>query len=77
MADLNSKNRPLFIKRYQRDKMMAQAQIQSREVRIMELEEEIERCRMDIEAQNKVIVEMEFNIKQQHEEMEKEKIKPD
>lgn len=57
--------------------MMAQAQIQSREVRIMELEEEIERCRMDIEAQNKVIVEMEFNIKQQHEEMEKEKIKPD
>jgi hypothetical protein len=38
----------------------------------MELEEEMERCKTDIEAQNKVISEAEMNIKQQKEEGEKE-----
>ena len=73
MADLYSTNRMLFIKRFEHQRLVAQAQIQAREIRIMELEEEIHRCRIDIEAQNKVISEAEVNIKLQHEEAENEK----
>lgn len=73
MADLFSKNRELFIKRYERDKLVALANIQSREIRIMELEEEIGRNKADIEAQKKVLDSLDANIKQQLEEIEKEK----
>lgn len=73
MADLNSRNRLLFIKRYEYNKQVAQSNIMAREIRIMELEEEIAKCKIDIEAQKKVIAEAELNIKQQHHEMEKEK----
>ena len=58
MPDLFPTNRNLFIKKYERDKLVALSQIQSREIRIMELEEEIQRCRMDIEAQNKLILQL-------------------
>ena len=75
MADLYSTNRQLFIKRYERDRLSAQVQIQSREIRIMELLEEIDRQKADIEAQHKVIAECDKNIKIQLAEMEKEKEK--
>jgi hypothetical protein len=75
MADTHSKNRKLFIMRYERDKLVAMSQIQSREIRIMELEEEIERCRADIVAQNKLIGDLNKNIQQQQAELEKEKPK--
>jgi hypothetical protein len=73
MGDLFSTNRNLFIKRYEYNKQVAQSNIMAREIRIMELEEEMERCRVDIEAQKKVIAEAEMNIKQQLQEIEKEK----
>lgn len=73
MADLFSKNRLLTIKKHERDKLVAQAQIHAREIRIMEIEEEIERCRADIVGQQKIIADCDFNINQQLEEMEKEK----
>jgi len=71
MADIHKKNRDLFIKKYERDKLVAQANIQSREIRILELLDEIERNKDDIEAQNKVIRDMDFNINQQKEEIAK------
>lgn len=73
MADLFSSNRNLFIKRYEHQKTVATANIQAREIRIMELEEEIQRCRIDIDAQHKVIEEMDKNIQLQYEEINKEK----
>lgn len=75
MADLFSTNRALFIKKYERDKLVALANVQSREIRIMELEEEIIRNRNDITAQYKVIEEMEKNIQLQYLEIEKDKQK--
>ena len=72
MSDLFSRNRQLFIKRYEHTKMIALSQIQAREIRMMELEEEADRCKTDIEAQKKVIEEADKNIKQQIEEGKKE-----
>lgn len=74
MADLYSTGRILNIKRHEHSKLVAQANIQAREIRIMELEEEIDRCRNDIEAQKKVIDESQKNIQLQHKEIEKEKV---
>lgn len=65
MSDLFSTNRKITIKKHERDKLIALSQIQAREIRIMEIEEEIERCKIDIEAQKKIITECDFNIKQQ------------
>jgi hypothetical protein len=65
MADLFSTNRIIFIKKFERDKMIAQAQILSREIRIAELMDEIDRCNKDIEGQNKIIADMDMNIQQQ------------
>jgi hypothetical protein len=76
MADLFSGNRQLLIKKHERDKLVALAQIQSREIRIMELEEEIGRCHADIAAQKAIIEKLEFNISLQLEEIEKEKVPP-
>ena len=73
MPDINSTNRLLTIKKSERDRLVAMANIQSREIRIMELEDEIDRCKLDIVAQNELIKEMEFNIEQQKEEMKKDK----
>lgn len=73
MADLTSTNRKLFILRYEHARHVAQSNIMAREIRIMELEEEIERCKADMEAQKKVIAEAELNIKQQQQEIEKDK----
>ncbi len=74
MADLTNKNRLLTIKKHEAKKLQALAYISSKEVRVMELEDEIQRCYDDMEAQKKLIGECEFNIKQQKEEMEKEKV---
>lgn len=72
MGDIHSGNRKLFIKRYEHAKLVALSNIQAREIRIMEIEEEIERCRKDIEAQNKVIEEQDKSIRLQNAEIEKE-----
>lgn len=72
MGDLHSGNRKLFIKRYEHAKLVAESNIQGREIRIMELEEEIDRCRKDMEAQIKVIEEQDRNIALQKAELEKE-----
>lgn len=77
MADLMSTSRLLNLKRHEHSKMVAQANIQAREIRILELQEEIERCNLDIDAQKKVIEESDKNIKLQHQEIEKEKAEAD
>jgi len=71
MADLFSTNNNLTIMRLEHQKIVAQANIQARHIRILELQEEIERCNLDIEAQKKVIVEQDKNIKIQLEAEEK------
>lgn len=71
MADLTNVNRIIQVKKYEHQKLIAMAQIQAREIRIMELEEEMGRCRTDIELQKKIIVDMEGQIAQQKAEMEK------
>lgn len=73
MSDLASDNRNLLIKRYELRKMTAMTQIQAHEIRIMELEEEIQRCNTDIDAQKKVIAEAESSIALQRQEIEKDK----
>lgn len=73
MADLFSTNNSLTIMRFEHQKTVAQANIQARHIRILELQEEIERCNLDIEAQKKVIVEQDKNIKIQLEAEEKKK----
>lgn len=72
MADLFSTNRDITIKKFERDRLTAQAQLLSREIRIEELKEEIARLETDIEAQKKVIEKADFNIKQQQEEKAKD-----
>jgi hypothetical protein len=72
MGDLFSKSRILNIKRHELAKMTALMNIHSRGIRIMELEEEIDRCKVDIAAQNKVIEEADTNINLQKQEMERE-----
>jgi hypothetical protein len=62
------------MKRHEHARLVALSQIHAREIRIMELEEEIQRCKIDIESQKGVIVTSEQNIEQQKEEIEKEKI---
>ena len=62
MGDLFSKSRVLNIKRHELAKMTALMNIHSREIRIMELEEEIDRCKVDVAAQKKVIEEADKNI---------------
>jgi len=73
MADLTKQNRSLLIKRYEHQITVATAQMQAKEIRILELEEEIERSKTDIEAQKKVKEEALFNIDLQKKEIEKEK----
>ena len=65
MADLGSKNRQLSIMKYEHNKLVAMAQIQAKEIKIIELGEEIERCQGDIKAQKEVIEEMNLNLRQQ------------
>ena len=72
MADLGSKNRKLFIMKYEHQKLVAKATMQAKEIKILELGEEIERCKGDIEAQKKLLVEMDENIAQQEELMKEE-----
>jgi len=67
MADLGSRNRQLSIMKYEHNKLVAMAQIQAKEIKIIELGEEVERCRNDIEAQKKTMEEMDLNIQQQTE----------
>jgi hypothetical protein len=73
MADLFSTNNNLTIMRFEHQKTVAKANIQARSIRILELQEEIERCNIDIEAQNKVIVEQDKNIQIQMDAEQKKK----
>ena len=52
--------------RFEHQKLVAQANIHARHIRIIELQEEIERCNLDIEAQKKVIAEQDKNIQIQN-----------
>lgn len=63
MGDLNVGNLDLIILRHEHMKLVAQANIQAKTIRTVELQEEITRCHNDIEAQKKVIEEAEKNIK--------------
>ena len=63
MGDINVGNLDLTILRHDHLKLVAQANIQARMIRIIELQEEIARCQNDMEAQKKVIEEAEKNIK--------------
>jgi hypothetical protein len=65
MSDLNSTNRNLIIKRHEHARLVALSNVHAREIRIIELEEEIERNKVDIIPQRNVIAEAEANIKQQ------------
>jgi hypothetical protein len=49
MADIHRVNRPLTIRKYQRDKIVQQSSILAIEVRALEIEDEINRCRRDID----------------------------
>ena len=73
MGDLFSKSRELIVKRHEHTKMVAAANIQAREIRLLELEEETQRIREDMAAQRKVIEEAEKNIQDQMRESEKDK----
>ncbi len=57
MADLFSKNLDLTIMRHQYYKTVAQGRIQSLEIRLLEIEEEIEHCNKFIDEQKRVIEE--------------------
>lgn len=63
MGDLYVGNLDLTILRHEHIKLVAQANIQAKTIRTIELQEEIVRCQNDIEAQKKVIEEAEKNIK--------------
>lgn len=72
MGDLFSGNVDLTVMRHEHVKLVAQANIHARNIRVIELQEEIERCKNDIEAQNKVIAEADRNI-QIHREAQSQK----
>jgi hypothetical protein len=63
MPDLFDTNNNLTIMRFEHQKLIAEANIKARSIRILELEEESLRCKADIEAQKKVIEEQERQIK--------------
>jgi hypothetical protein len=76
MADLFSTNNNLTVMRFEHIKLVAQTNIQARKIRIIELQEEIERCNVDIEAQKKLISDQDNNIKIQIEAEAKKKDQP-
>jgi len=63
MADLFSTNNDLTVMRHEHAKLVAQANIQAKTIRMIELQEEIDRCKNDVEAQKKVIADADENIK--------------
>lgn len=74
MSDvLTLRAKQLALKRFQQNRLVAQANVQGREIRIMELLEEQERCKEDIINQTKIIEQMDENIAAQEAEMKKEK----
>jgi hypothetical protein len=73
MADLVNMNNNLTIMRLSHQKQVAETNMTARQIRILELTEEIARCQADIEAQQKVIAEQEKNIQIQL-QAEKEKV---
>lgn len=73
MADLNTKSREYIIKKHEYSKLIALSLIQAKEIRIIELQEEIERCKTEIDAQNVLIKESEKNINEQKELLKQEK----
>jgi hypothetical protein len=75
MADLNTKSREYVIKKHEYSKLVALSIIQAKEIRMIELQEEIERCKIEIDAQNNLIKESEKNITEQKELLKQEKEK--
>jgi precorrin-3B methylase len=73
MADLNTKSREYIIKKHEYSKLIALSLIQAKEIRMIELQEEIERCKTEIDAQNVLIKESEKNINEQKELLKQEK----
>lgn len=73
MADLNTKSREYVIKKHEYSKLIALSLIQAKEIRMIELQEEIERCKTEIDAQNVLIKESEKNINEQKELLKQEK----
>lgn len=73
MADLNTKSREYVIKKHEYSKLVALSLIQAKEIRIIELQEEIERCKNEIDVQNNLIKEAEKNINEQKDLIQKEK----
>lgn len=69
MADLNTKSREYVIKKHEYAKLIALSVIQAKEIRMIELQEEIERCKTEIDAQHALIKESEKNINEQKELM--------
>ncbi len=57
-----SDRKNLSVMRCEHAKTVAMSNIQAREIRILELHEEIERCKADMVAQEKVIKEAENQI---------------
>ncbi len=67
MPDLNTKSREYVIKKHEYSKLIALSVIQAKEIRMIELQEEIEKCKTEIEAQNSLIKESDKNINKQKE----------
>ena len=73
MADLNTKSREYVIKKHEYSKLIALSLIQAKEIRIIELQEEIERCKTEIDAQNVLIKKSKKNINEQKDLLKQEK----
>lgn len=61
MTDVNA-NCDLVIMRHEHIKTVALANIQAKKIRIFELQEEIVKCKSEIDLQNKVIEDADKNI---------------
>ena len=72
MADLNTKSREYIIKKHEYSKLIALSLIQAKEIRMIELQEEIDRCKTEIDAQHVLIKESEKNINEQKELLKQE-----
>lgn len=72
MGDLTHVDRLVLLKKYDHEKVVATGRIHEKEIRIIELLDEIVKCRVDIEKSMKVIERCNLNIKLQEELVNKE-----
>ena len=71
MGDLTNVDRMVLIKKYEHEKVIAIARIHEKEIRIIELLDEMVKCRADIGKSMKVIERCNLNIKLQEETVNK------